>query len=165
MYMTSLVHLYFPLEGENRDLDPCPIVCHSDILMVPHYSKIIRLLLEINTTAVSLLYSNTTQKIKWLMKMRSWLQQLLQIQQSAIYLNGANPIATSHVAGQCDCADIFQSSNLFPQQKQSLAEKFPFALVLAKLEQNQPIWAWEIKIINKKMEEKRRKKKITGWKL
>lgn len=83
------------------------------------------------------------------MRTRSRLH-LLQIKQSAIYLNGTSPTAPSHVAGQCDCADPSQSSHLLPLQKQSLAKKFQFAPILAKSEQNQPTRAWETGRISKK---------------
>lgn len=46
---------------ESRDLDLQPIACNSAIITVLYYFKMIKLLLEINTTAASLIRSNITQ--------------------------------------------------------------------------------------------------------
>lgn len=129
MYMTkSLFHLHFSLERETetwyysmpRLYIDGDIQCKknsaslrnqyysSELVMYQHYTE--NKMADEDEVLIKTSFTNKT---------------------STIYLNGTNPIAASHVAGQCDCADIFQSSHLLPQQKQSLAKKFQFTLILA----------------------------------
>lgn len=155
MYMTkSLFHLHFSLERETETWIPGTTVCHGYILMVTYNLKKNSASLRNQYYSSELvMYQHYTEN-----KMADEDEVLIKTsftnKTSAIYLNGTNPIAASHVAGQRDCADIFQSSHLLPQQKQSLAKKFQFTLILATWAQNQPIWTWDMRI-NKKMEKKK----------